>query len=121
MKGAGVQGPPAVTWIRPLRESLIWDRELPAFMIKHTVADLDAWLVGFDAAAKIQEANGIIGTAANCVLDDPSSVLVYHQAESFETLRNFLALAELREAMGAAGVTSEPDLSFHTGGWAKSY
>jgi len=121
MKSGGVQGTPEVMWMKPLRESLVWDRELPAFMIRHTVADLEAWLAGYDAAAELQEANGIIGTAANCALDDPSTVVVYHQAESFETLRNFLALAELKAAMGEAGVTSEPDLSFHTGGWAKVY
>jgi hypothetical protein len=121
MKGGGVQGIPEVTWMKPLRESLVWGRELPAFMISHTVADLEAWLVGFDAASELQEANGIIGVAANCVLDDPSTVVVYHQAESFDTLRDFLALAELKAAMGEAGVTSEPDVSFHTGGWAKVY
>ncbi len=47
--------------------------------------------------------------------------VVYHQAESFDTLREFLAMPELRAAMDAAGVTSEPDVSFHTGGWGKRY
>ena len=121
MKSGGVEGPPEVMWMKPLREAIVWDRELPAFIINHTVADLDAWLVGYDAAAELQKANGIIGTAANCSLDDPSTVVVYHQAESFDTLRSFLAMPELKTTMEAAGVTSEPDVSFHTGGWAKLY
>ena len=36
-------------------------------------------------------------------------------------LRAFLADPALAEAMQKAGVASEPDVSFHTGGWAKLY
>ena len=46
---------------------------------------------------------------------------VYHQAESFDTLRAFMADPELQAAMKAAGVTSEPEVSFHIGGWGKRY
>ena len=121
LQRGGVLGPPDLMWMRPLRESIVWDRELPAFIVRHTVADLDDWLVGYDAADDLRSANGIIGHAANGLLDDPSMAVVYHQAESFDTLREFLAMPELRAAMDAAGVTSEPDVSFHTGGWGKRY
>ena len=107
--------------LTPVREAIVWDRELPAFIIGHTVADFDSWLEGYDAADELQKSSGIIGNAANRLLDDPSVALVYHQAESFDNLRAFLDNPDLRAAMENAGVTSEPDISFHTGGWAKQY
>jgi hypothetical protein len=121
MKASGVTASPELVWVTPVREAIVWDRELPAMMIQHTVADFDRWLEGYDAAGEIQTSKGIIGHAANRSIDDPSLALIYHQAESFDTLRAFLADPQLREAMGAAGVTSEPEVTFHTGGWAKSY
>ena len=64
---------------------------------------------------------GIIGHAANRSIDDPAVAVVYHQAESFDVLRSFLASDELRMAMREAGVVSDPEITFHTGGWAKRY
>jgi hypothetical protein len=94
---------------------------LPAFLISHTVADFDQWLAGYDAADDLRSANGIVGHAANRSLENPSLAIVYHQAESFDTLHAFLENPDLKEAMNNAGVTSEPEVSFHTGGWGKLY
>lgn len=121
MAKAGLQGPPEVTWMTPVREEAVWDRELPGMIVSHSVADFDSWLEGYDATDGLRQSNGIVGHAANRLIDDPSVVLVYHQAESADTLRAFLDNPDLREAMDEAGVTSEPEVSFHTGGWAKAY
>ena len=48
-------------------------------------------------------------------------MVVYHQADSFDALRAMVASPDLRAAMEAAGVVSEPEVSFHMGGWAKRY
>ena len=121
MEKVGVTGPPEFTWMVPAREAVVWDRELPAFLLSHGVADFDEWLRHYDDADALRADRGIIGHAANRSLDDPNTAIVYHQAESFDTLRAFLADAELQSAMQAAGVTSAPDVGFHTGGWAKRY
>ena len=121
MQDAGIIPSPAFTWLVPKREAVVWDRQLPAMIIRHSVADFDAWLDAYDAAGDLQKSNGIVGHAANQMLDDPSSAVIYHQAESFDALRAFLANPELRSVMEAAGVTSEPDVAFGTGGWAKLY
>ena len=121
MQSFGVTGPPVIRWLQPIRESVVWDRQLPAFLLHHRVADFDTWLAGYDAAGSIQQAGGIIGHAANRWIDDPAMVTVYHQAESFETLQTFLAHPDLKAAMETAGVISAPEVSFQTGGWAKSY
>lgn len=121
MQEAGVVSPPEFMWMTPLREAVVWDRELPAMLISHRVADLDTWLAGYDDADEFQRSNGIVGHAANQSMDDPSTIVVYHQAESFDTLRAFMALDELRDIMKDIGVISDPEVTFHTGGWGKQY
>jgi len=121
MQDVGVTGAPEFTWMTPVREAIVWDQELPAMMVSHTVADFDAWLDGYDAADDLRRSKGIVGHAANRSVADPSLAVVYHQADSFDTLREFLDDPELKSRMGDAGVTSPPETSFHTGGWAKRY
>ena len=121
MEEVGVTGPPEFMWMTPVREAIVWDRELPGMIVTHPVADFDTWLEGYDAADDMRASMGIVGHAANRSLDDPSLAVIYHQAESFETLHAFLADPGLQAAMRDAGVTSEPDVSFHTGGWASLY
>jgi hypothetical protein len=121
MQAAGVVSAPEITYMTPVREAIVWDRELPAFMLRHSVADFDRWLEGYDRAAELQVAHGIVGKAANRSIDDPTVAIVYHQAESFDTLRAFLANDDLRAKMEEAGVISVPEIQFVTGGWAKQY
>ncbi len=123
MQEAGVTSEPEVMWVKPVAESVIWDRELPAVIITHTVDDFGAWLTGYNSAEAdaMREAGGIIGHAANQGIENPSLALVYHQAESFDTLRALVASDELRNVMKEAGVSSEPEFSYHTGGWGKLY
>jgi hypothetical protein len=121
MASAGVVGAPVRTWMTPVRQSIVWDRELPAMMVTHRVEDFDEWLSGYDAADVLQRSGGIVGHAANRSIDDPQVAVVYHQADSFDALRAFLQSDELRLKMKEAGVVSEPEITFHTGGWAKRY
>jgi len=121
MQKFGVTAPPEISWLQPVREEVVWDRQLPAIILSHHVADFDTWLAGYDDAGELQKSGGIIGQAANRSLDDPSLVTVYHQAETFDTLRSFLDNPDLRAVMEKAGVNSEPEVTFHTGGWAKFY
>ena len=121
MQEAGVLSPPQRTWLKPLREAIVWDRQLPAAMVSHTVADVDRWLAGYDEAGEMQRSLGIVGHAANQVMDEPSRVVVYHQAESFDDLRAFSASEDLRAAMEALGVTSAPEITFWTGSFGERY
>ncbi|MDH3705159.1 MAG: antibiotic biosynthesis monooxygenase [Acidimicrobiia bacterium] len=121
MAEVGVTGPPEFAWMVPVREAVVWDRELPAFLLSHSVSDFGGWLPAYDEADELRTSNGIIGHAANRRVDDPNVAVVYHQAESFDALESFLASPDLRQAMEQAGVTSAPDVAFMTGGWAKMY
>jgi hypothetical protein len=121
MHRVGVVSAPEIEWLQPIRHDVVSDRQLPAFLLRHHVADVDTWLASYDTAGELQQSAGIIGHGANCSLDDPSLIIVYHQAETFDALHSFLADPQLQTAMRDAGVTSEPEVTFHTGGWAKTY
>ena len=85
------------------------------------MADFDTWLAAYNDVDELRLSRGIVGHAANRSLDDPSVAMVYHQAETFDALRAFLADPELGAAMKAAGVVSEPEVAFQNGGSAKFY
>ena len=38
-----------------MREAIVWDRELPAFLLSHTVADFDTWLDAYDPEEGIKK------------------------------------------------------------------
>lgn len=121
MQEVGVQGPPDFSWMKPRVEQIVWDREAPAMIISHSVEDFDRWLSEYQSTDELRTSNGIIGHAANQSLDDPNLVVVYHQADSFNTLEAFMEQPGLADAMKRAGVTSEPEVTYATGGWAKFY
>lgn len=121
MQKVGIVSGPEIQWLQPIREEVVSHRQFPAFLLRHRVAAFDTWLAGYDAAAELHQSAGIIGHAANRSLDDPSLITVYHQAESFDALHSFLADPQRQAGMREAGVTSEPEVTFHTGGWAKTY
>lgn len=121
MEKAGIISAPEVTWMQPVSENIVWDRNLPAMMVDHTVADFAAWQVGYAKADEIRRAGGIVGHAVNRGLDNPNRVIVYHQAETADAIAAFAANPGLKAAMQAAGVTGAPTFTFVTGGWAARY
>ena len=123
MQEASVVSEPQMLWVRPAAEDAVWDREVPGVIVNHTVDDFDAWLEGYNSAeaGAMRDAAGIIGHAANQGVDNPNLALVYHQAESFDALRALVSSDTLREVMKKAGVNSEPEFTYHTGGWGKLY
>jgi quinol monooxygenase YgiN len=123
MQDATVSSEPVVSWAVPRAENIVWDRELPAVMISHMVADFDAWLEGYKSpeAEAMRAAGGVIGHAANQAVDEPNLAIVYHQAESFEALHALVGSDELRHVMKEAGVTSDPEFTYVTGMMGKLY
>lgn len=117
----GIESHPTIQWLQPIREAVVLHRQVPAFVLRSRVADLDVWLAGYHAIAAVFDGAGIIGHAVKRSLDDPSSITVYHQAESFDALRRTLADPEIRSGIGGDGAACELEASFHTGGWAKRY
>lgn len=117
----GIESRPRISWLQPLREATVRHRQVPAFLLRTRVVDLDSWLVDYDTAGALLPGAGIVGHAVRRALDDPSSVTVYHQAESFDALHDFLADPRIRSGPLGDGIARGPGATFHTGGWAKTY
>lgn len=129
MQQAGVVEEPTVSWVRPVRHAVVWEGELPATIITHQVTDFDAWLAGYDRASETFMDHGVVGHAVHRSLDDPSLVVVYHQAGSFEALEKYFdeigfglqGEEERDQLMRDASIGSWPEITYCTGGWAKQY
>ena len=116
MADAGVKSKPDFTFCTPTLDRVIWDRELPAVIVRHQVADYDAWKKVYDKLDDVRAQAGIIGDAVNRSGDDGNLVIVYHQAETRKDLEAFMNSSTLKAAMAEAGVISAPQISFVTGG-----
>jgi quinol monooxygenase YgiN len=110
MKAAGVDAPPTIRIMEPKEADFIPDQKVAGLIVAHEVEDYGTWKTGYDDTADLRKENGIIGHAVNTELGKPNHVLVYHQANDVETLRAFLDLPALQEAMRRAGVKGEPEI-----------
>ena len=110
-------------WVRPMTQNIVWHQVLPAVTIALEVQDINEWHRAFedDGADSLRTSLGIVGYAANLVVNGDQKILVYYQAETFEDLDAVLADQRLREEMNSAGVSNMGDVAFTTGGWGKSY
>lgn len=113
MQQAGVTSPPRIEWLKPIEDKHITDRSTAGMIVAHAVKDFAAWKKVYDSLEGLRKQHGIIGAAVNQALDDPSSVTVYHQAETRAELQAFAASPELKAAMQQAGVAGPPEVRFY--------
>jgi heme-degrading monooxygenase HmoA len=76
-------------------------------LVRHRVADFDAWKKEYDAFAPVQAEHGVNAHQVLRSIEDPNDVTVTHTFDSQEAARDFFAMAELKEAMGQAGVDAD--------------
>ena len=112
MKEAGVTGTPTITFMRPMSADFIPDKALAGMIVSHAVEDYSKWRVQYDEFDDYRKKNGIVGHAVNQELGKPNQVIVYHQAESVDTLRALVDSGELKERMEKGGVVGKPDIQF---------
>ena len=73
-------------------------------LVRHRVADFDAWRKEYDGFAPIQAEHGVQGHQVLRSIENPNDVIVTHTFDSREAASAFFAMPELKEAMGKAGV-----------------
>jgi hypothetical protein len=115
MQQAGVKGAPQVAQLTPVEDCTVRDRALCGAIVKHRVANYEAWKTAFDAHAAARGAAGIVGHAVNRSADDPNLVVIYLQAESLDSLRSFSASADVKQVMQQAGVQGAPEVTLVNG------
>jgi len=76
-------------------------------LVRHRVADFDAWRKVYDGFAPIQAEHGVHAHQVLRSIENPNDVTVEHTFDSPEAAREFFATPELKEAMSKAGVNAD--------------
>jgi heme-degrading monooxygenase HmoA len=76
-------------------------------LVRHHVADFDAWKKEYDSATPLQQANGVRAQQVLRSAQDPNDVIVSHTFDSSEAAHDFMAKPEIRDAMKRAGVNAD--------------
>ena len=76
-------------------------------LVRHRVADFDAWRKVYDGFAPIQAEHGVHAHQVLRSIENPNDVTVEHTFDSPEAAREFFARPELKEAMSKAGVDAD--------------
>jgi hypothetical protein len=82
--------------------------------VRHPVADFAKWKQAYDDFDDERKGMGVIGDAVFMSADDPNDVTAWHDFETLQATRAFVASDRLGEVMSAAGVAGEPAIWFTT-------
>ena len=76
-------------------------------LVRHRVADFDAWKTVYDGFAPVQAEHSVLGHQVLRSTENPNHVTVTHSFDSREAAKGFFAMPELKEAMSQAGVNAD--------------
>jgi len=76
-------------------------------LIRHRVADFDAWRKVYDDFAPIQAEHGVHAHQVLRSIENPDDVIVTHTFDSRQAATAFFAMPELKEAMSQGGVNAD--------------
>ena len=76
-------------------------------VVRHEVADFDAWKKVYDSFAPVQAEHGVRAHQVLRSIENPNDVTVTHTFESREAARDFFAMPELKDAMSEAGAKAD--------------
>ena len=76
-------------------------------LVRHRVADFDAWRKVYDGFAPIQAEHGVHAHQVLRSIENPNDVTVEHTFDSREAANAFFARPDLKEAMSKAGVNAD--------------
>jgi len=76
-------------------------------LVRHRVADFDAWRKVYDDFAPIQAEHGVHAHQVLRSIENPNDVIVTHTFDSPEAAKAFFAMPELKEAMSKGGVSAD--------------
>jgi heme-degrading monooxygenase HmoA len=76
-------------------------------LVRHRVADYDAWKTLYDDFAPFQAEHGVQGHQVLRSIENPNDIIVTHAFDSPEAARAFFAMSELKEAMSEGGVNAD--------------
>ena len=83
---------------------------MATLFVRHTVSNYDAWKKEYDAFDATRKSMGVTSHGVYQAAGNPNDITIYHEFDSQEAAQAFTQSAELREAMGRAGVVGAPDI-----------
>jgi hypothetical protein len=78
--------------------------------VRHRVEDYPKWKEVFDSTAEYKRSHGWKGYRLHTIEGENTHVLVMEEFETEDQAREFIGSEYLREAMGRAGVSDQPDI-----------
>jgi hypothetical protein len=85
---------------------------MSTIIVRHRVADFDAWRAAYEDHGSTRKQYGITDRSLHRDDDDPNMVTAVLAAGDLDRARDFVASADLKEAMERAGVISQPEIWF---------
>jgi len=76
-------------------------------LVRHRVANYDAWKTVYDGFAPIQAEHGVRGHQVLRSHDNPNDLAITHRFDDLKTAKAFFAMPELKQAMTKAGVDDD--------------
>jgi len=76
-------------------------------LVRHRVANYDAWKTVYDGFAPIQAEHGVRAHQVLRSHDSPNDLVITHRFDDLETAKAFFAMPELKQAMTKAGVEDD--------------
>ena len=82
-------------------------------VVRHKVADYDAWRTVYDTLADVQTNGGVTAQSVHRLVGDGNDLLVVHQFETAAAAEAFFNSGELRDGMQRAGVKAPPTIDIY--------
>lgn len=83
---------------------------MPAFLLRHKIADYALWKPIFDEQIGVRAANGSLGGRIFQSRADPDEVLILLEWDAMERAELFALSTDLNDAFVRAGVVDHPDI-----------
>jgi antibiotic biosynthesis monooxygenase (ABM) superfamily enzyme len=94
---------------------------MATLIVKHRVANFEAWKKEFDAMKPVRAKHGWAGHIVLQDAADPNVVTIVNRVKTLDGAKSYGASPELRAAMQRAGVQGMPDISFWEDAEERSY
>jgi hypothetical protein len=73
-------------------------------LVIHKVADFTKWKMGYDDSLPARQKAGLKEKYLLRSIDDPNEVILLHEAEDIQKVKEFASSSDLRERMQQSGV-----------------
>jgi len=85
---------------------------MPYILVTHKVEDFDKWKDIFDEVAPMRDEAGEKSAALYRHATDPNTVTALFEWDTLENAHEYASSDRLKAAMGKAGVTGAPQITF---------